>query len=165
VNGYLIKAVKRGKGRFRSFLLTALRNYTFDVQRKDKHIASVGLDSTSTEPSCHQDAERDFNRTWAEELLDRVLADLKRECNRIGKIAHWELFCEWLVEPRLEQDEASMDDLCAKYGLTNAEQGYKIIFRMKERFRKLLRERLRSLVSRNEDIDLETEDFIAAFSN
>ncbi|MCP4454968.1 MAG: sigma-70 family RNA polymerase sigma factor [Planctomycetes bacterium] len=160
----LVRLADRDKGRFRNFLLVALRNYALNVHKKDKHVSSVSLEHPGIEPCCELDAEKSFNRTWAETLLDRVLADLKSECDRKGRAIHWALFHEWLVVPKLEQDKASMDDLCVKHGLANAAQAYKIIFRIKERFRTLLREKLRGLVSTNDDIDMEIGEFIAAFS-
>jgi len=57
-----------------------------------------------------------------------------------------------------------MDDLCTKYDLTSPTQAYKIIFRVKDRFRTLLREKLRSLGSTKDDIDVEIGEFISAFS-
>jgi DNA-directed RNA polymerase specialized sigma24 family protein len=160
----LVRLADRDRGKFRNLLLVALRNYTLNIHKKDKQVSSVSLDHPGIEPHYDQDAEKVFNRAWAETLLDRVLADLKRECDRKGRTIHWTLFHEWLIVPMLEQDKASMDDLCAKYDLANAAQAYKIIFRIKERFRTLLREKLRGLVGTNDDIDVEIGEFIAAFS-
>ena len=75
-----------------------------------------------------------------------------------------ELFREWLIESQVEQDKACMDDLCVKYDLTSTAQAYKIIFRAKQRFRTILRERLHSMVGQVGDVDREIGEFIAAFS-
>ena len=160
----LVRLADRDKGRFRNFLLVALRNYTCNIQKKDKHGSSVSLDHPDVEPRCDRDAEKSFNRVWAENLLDQMLEDLKQECDRKGRSPHWALFHEWLVEPGLEQNKASMEDLCAKHDMANTAQAYKIIFRMKDRFRTLLREKLRGLVSTDEEVDAEIGEFIAAFS-
>ena len=164
IDQQVVRLADRDKGKFRNFLLVALRNYTLNIHKKDKQVSSVSLDHPGIEPCCDQDAEMSFNRAWAETLLDRVLKDLKLECDRKGRTTHWALFHEWLVVPMLEQDKASMKDLCAKYDLANAAQAYKIIFRIKERFRSLLREKLGSLVGTDADIDVEIGEFIAAFS-
>jgi len=57
-----------------------------------------------------------------------------------------------------------MDELCTKHGLTNASQAYKAVFRTKKRLRTLLRERLRHLVDRDDDVGGEIGEFIEAFS-
>ena len=160
----LVQSADRDRGKFRNFLLVALRNYTLNIQQKHKNIHAVRLDTPGIEPSSDQDAERVFNRTWAENLLDEMLEALKQGCDRKGNPSYWELFYEWIVEPRLEQDKARMEDLCVKYGLDNAQQAYKIIFRVKDRFRTLLRDKLCGLVGTNEDIDVEIGEFMAAFS-
>ena len=160
----LIKAADRTKGRFRNFLLVALRNYSINIQKKDKHGATIGLDSPGVDPQSERDAVRLFNRTWAEQVLDRVLEALKQECERKGRQAHWGLFYEWLIESKTDEDKATMEELCAKYDLDTAQQAYKIVCRTKERFRAILRERLRSQVDQDGNIDQEIGEFITAFS-
>ena len=160
----LIKVADRTKGRFRNFLLVALRNYTINIQKRDRHNPAVSLDSPGVDPQSDQDAERLFNRTWAEQVLDRVLEALKQECERKGRQAHWGLFYEWLIEPQGEQDKATMEELCTKYNIDSTQQAYKIVFRTKERFRAILRDRLRNLVGHDGDVDQEIGEFIAAFS-
>lgn len=160
----LLQSADRHRGRFRNFLLVALRNYTINVQRRNKEVSAVALDYAGVDPPSDRDSERDFNRAWAKTVLEEVLADFKQECQRKDRAVHWDLFHAWLVDPGLEQNRASMDELCAKYGLNTTAQAYKIIFRTKQRFRALLRERLRHLVDRDEDVDREIGEFIASFS-
>ncbi len=160
----LVKAVDRTKGRFRNFLLVALRNYSINIQKSDKHGRAIGLDTPGVDPQSELDAEQAFNRTWAEQVLDRVLEALKQECERKGRAAHWGLFYEWLIECKTDQDKATMEELCIKYGMDNTQQAYKVVFRTKERFRAILRGRLRNQVGQNGDIDREIGEFIAAFS-
>ena len=86
------KTADRSKGRFRNLLLVALRNYTINIQKREKHGSSTGLDSPGRKLQSDQDAEKVFNRAWAEQVLDRVLETLKQECERKGRKAHWDLF-------------------------------------------------------------------------
>jgi hypothetical protein len=160
----LIHSADRHRGKFRNFLLVALRNHTVNVQRRNQDVSAVTLDNAGIDPQSDLDSEREFNRAWAKTQLERVLEDLKQECVRKDRTVHWDLFHAWLIEPGLEQDRAGMADLSAKCGLTNTTQAYKIIFRTKERFRSLLRERLRHLVDRDEDVDEEIGEFFKAFS-
>jgi DNA-directed RNA polymerase specialized sigma24 family protein len=160
----LVHSADRHRGKFRNFLLVALRNYTVNVQRRNRDVSAVTLDQAVVDPPSDQNSEREFNRVWAKTVLEQVLADFRQECQRKSRTVHWDLFHAWLVDPGLEKNRSSMDDLCSKYGLTATTQAYKIIFRTKQRFRALLRERLRHLVGRDEDIDGEIGEFVAAFS-
>ena len=160
----LLHLADRHRGKFRNFLLVALRNYTVNVLRRNHEVSAVALDHTGIDPQSDQDSEREFNRAWAKTVLEQVLEDFKQECQRKDRTVYWDLFHTWLIEPGLAEDNAGMQELSTKYGFASTSQAYKVIFRTKQRFRALLRERLRHQVNRDEDVDGEIGEFIAAFS-
>ncbi|MFC1633572.1 RNA polymerase sigma factor [Planctomycetota bacterium] len=158
----LIQKADRTRGRLRNFLLTAVRNYAIIAQRGKR--SYQGLDEKSGKPTKISDPETQFNRAWAEELLQEVLRELKTECSRKGKVVHWQLFQEWLLEPDVEATNVRLADIGARHGVTDPSRAYNMISNIKERFRTILWNHLLPLVDSEEEVDTEIADFINIFS-
>ena len=158
----LIRKADRTRGRLRNFLLTAIKNYAIIAQRGKK--PHQILDEKSEKPTKDSDPETEFNRAWADELLQQVLKDLKTECARKGKAVHWTLFQEWLLKPDVEADNIRLADISIKHGIMNASKAYNMISNIKERFRMILRNHMLCLVDSDEEVDTEIADFIYLFS-
>jgi len=158
----LIQKADRARGRLRNFLLTAVKNYAIIMQRGKR--AQQGLDE-KTEKPIKSDPETEFNRAWADELLQEVLKELKTECSRKGKTIHWQLFHKWLLEPDVEADNVRLADIGVKYGVANASKAYNMISNIKERFRTILRNHLLVLLDSDEEVDAEIANFIDLFSH
>ena len=109
------------------------------------------------------DPEAQFNRAWADELLQEVLAELEQECRNRGKLTHWQLFHEWLFEPQIATNPA-MSELCGKYGVSDPSAAYHMIENIKRRFRAILRARLSQLAGSEDEIEAEIRQFIDIFS-
>jgi len=158
----LIQKADRTRGRLRNFLLTAIKNYAIIIQRGKS--PQQGLDEKAEKPATSSDPEAEFNRAWADGLLQEVLKELKTECSRKGKAVHWRLFHEWLLEPDVEADNVRLADIAAKHGVASASRAYNMISNIKERFRAILRNHLIPLVDSEEEVDAEIADFINIFS-
>ena len=157
-----LERVDRTKGKFRNFLLVAIRNYAINVQKKDKTPSKpVG---EADDLAGIEDPETQFSRAWADELLQQVLKELENECHRRGKTAHWQIFRRWLLEPTIDDDRAQMSSICAEYGVASASQAYNMISKTKMRFRAILRSHLRSFVESDAEVDAEINAFIEIFS-
>jgi len=157
-----IRRADRTKGRFRNFLLVALRNYVINIERKRTSHSTPK--PAGEEPSASDTAEAQFDRAWADALLERTLQELETECRRKGRDEHWKLFREWLLESRVGDGKREMAEVCAKCGLSDAAQGYKTISKLKGRFREILRRHLRTLADTEAEVDLEISEFIKSFS-
>ena len=84
-----LRTVRKEKGRFRSFLLGALKHFLADEQRRAMAIKRgkgqrlIPLEELLTEersemePADPVTAERIYERRWASTLLDRVLSRLE----------------------------------------------------------------------------------------
>jgi hypothetical protein len=158
----LAQKADREKGRFRNFLLRAVHNYAVSVQRADRPYQSFDDDGERVSPRC--DPATEFDRAWADDLLREVLEELELECRQRGKLAHWCIFRDWLLEPEPGHDGQRMDGLCVKHGIADAATAYHMIENVKRRFRVMLRDRLRSLAGSEEEIEAEIHEFIEIFS-
>ena len=157
-----IQKADKVKGRFRTFLLSAIGNYAIDVQRKEKPSQELGEDVQAHGEM--GDPESEFNRTWADELLQEVLEELQTECHKHEKQVHWEVFRVWLLESNLENGRTQMDEICTRYSITNRDRAYNMVANIKGRFRAILRRRLRPLVESDAEVDTEIREFIDIFS-
>ena len=158
----LIQKADRTRGKLRNFLLTAVKNYAMTMQRGKKPQQS--LDQDMERPDNTGNPEVEFNRAWADQLIQEVLQELNQECQRKGKTVHWKLFQEWLLEPDVEAEDLRLVDISAKHGITNAAQAYNMIANIKERFRIILRNHMRLLVDSDAEVEIEIANFLNLFA-
>lgn len=157
----LIGKADRTKGRFRNFLLRSVRNYAISVQRTAK--AHRPLDDDRQDCRSAASPEAEFNRAWADGLLQEVLTNLECECLQRGKDTHWQVFHDWLLDPQVGQSR-SMTDLCQQYGISEPSKAYHMIENVKRRFRTLLHNHLGQVVIDDTDVEAEIREFIDIFS-
>jgi DNA-directed RNA polymerase specialized sigma24 family protein len=151
-----VDAVEPAKGRFRSYLLGAVKHFLSD--QKDRaaavkrgggqihlHIDEHTETSTTVEipdPS-GQVSDTFFDRQWALHIIDRALKQLAQESVSDGKAEYFDAFKPWLVA------EASLSlqaDVGQKLGLS--EGATKVaIHRFRKRFRALVKSEIAQTVS------------------
>ena len=160
------------RGRFRTFLLTAMSRFLsgeWDKQRAQKRGGNVihlplQLDTGETryghEPVDNSTPEQYFERRWALTLLDAVLHRLQAEYEREGR---GDLFAELrstLVGGREHQPYAA---LSAKLEMN--EGAVKVAaHRLRKRYRHLLREEIAETMAESEDVDEELRHLFAVLA-
>lgn len=162
--------VAREKGRFRSFLLAALRHFLANERERGRAKKRGGdaiithLDTASAEtrflrePADPASADRLFDRQWALTLLDRVLDRLRVEQQRAGKLGQFDA-----LKPALLGDKAAggYTELGATLGLS--EGAVKVaVHRLRQRYRELLREEVATTVATTADVEDELQSLFAA---
>lgn len=165
-----LRLADRQRGKFRTFLLTALKNFLASQWRKEQaHKRGggrlpVSLDFASGEsryafePSHELTAERMFERRWALTLLDQAITKLKEEFIASGKA---ELFESLKGSLGGESASASYDEIAARLAMT--EGAVKTAaHRLRRRCRELLRAEIAQTVARDEDIDDELRELFTA---
>lgn len=92
----------REKGRFRTFLKAALRNYLTDVHRGATALRRGGsetvvpLEGASLVPDeAGRTPEEAFDRQWASDVLERALARLQSELVSGGREKYWRAYQEY----------------------------------------------------------------------
>jgi RNA polymerase sigma-70 factor (ECF subfamily) len=157
------------KGKFRSFLLTALKGFLSNErdrgnsQKRGGGQAPLSLDATDTEnrflaePVDESSPEKVFARQWATTLLDQVMVRLGEEYYASGK---QELF------------EAIKEFLSGDQALPYAEVGQRLgmsegtlrvnVHRLRQRFRALLRLEIGNTVNSPAAVDEEIRDLFSA---
>jgi RNA polymerase sigma-70 factor (ECF subfamily) len=166
-----LAAVDRSKGRFRSFLLAAMKHFLANewdrarAQKRGGGIALISIDDAEAEgryahePAEQSTAEQLFDRRWALTLLDQVLARLEEEMARSGKRALFDALKFSLTGARA----AAYEEIARSLGTT--EGALKVaIHRLRDRYRTLLREEIADTVGSAADLDEELHHLFAALS-
>ena len=165
-----LRNVHPDKGRFRSFLLAALRNYLineWDKARAQKRgggqtLFSLDFDSAEsrlgTQPGDSTTAEVVFQRQWALTLLANVQEQLKSSMSGNGRDDLYDALQPHLIgEPGVEK----YTQLADRFGMSEAAVKM-AMSRLRKRYRALLREEIAQTVSSEEEIDDEIRDLFDA---
>jgi DNA-directed RNA polymerase specialized sigma24 family protein len=158
----LVQKADREKGKFRSYLLRAVHNYAVSAVRGDRPCQPLGPAEEARQAG--GDPEVEFNRAWADGLLQEVLRELELECSSRGKQLHWKVFHDWLLGPEGGHEKAAMEQICARYGIPDPSVAYHMIENLKRRFRSILRGRLGQYAESEADVEAEIREFIGIFS-
>ncbi len=170
--GYLADA-DPDRGRFRSFLLTAISRFASKehdkatAQKRGGGRAAVSFDFTDgerryrNEPADNWTPERIFERRWALTLLDRTLARLREEHQAIGKLAQFEELKSFLTG---ESGAPPLRTVAEQLGIT--EGAAKVaVHRLRQKYRELLRAEIAQTLTAQEDIDDELSVLLAALKS
>lgn len=165
-----LDAVRKEKGRLRSYLLTALKHFLVNERQRANAIKRgegkrlLSLDEMREdehgqfEPADPQTAEQIYQRAWANTVLDQVLAHLQEEYNASGSTALFERLKVLLAD---ENDRPSQAEMAAELNMT--ENALKQAFhRFRQHYRQALREEIAHTVSTPGDIEDELRHLIAA---
>ncbi|MBX3418373.1 MAG: sigma-70 family RNA polymerase sigma factor [Pirellulaceae bacterium] len=160
------------RGRFRTFLLSSLKNFRKNADRAQRtqkrggNVRHLGLDFDSAgsqwtnEPFHTQTADRLFDRKWALQMIERSIERLEaasRERNR------HELFAR--IKPLLAgaDGEETYQAIAEEFGITAG--AIKVaVHRWREQLRETIRREIRDTVLDEQDVDSELDYLIAAMS-
>jgi RNA polymerase sigma-70 factor (ECF subfamily) len=158
------------KGKFRSFLLAALKHYLSNEWARAKTLKRGGghtvlpLDALAAEtrylhePQDLDTPERLFERRWTLTLLDQVLQRLAEEYRAAGKQALFEQ-----LQGCLTGDRNTLPYAQIGVELGMAEGAVKVaVHRLRQRYRGVLREEIAQTVADPAEIDDEIRQLFAA---
>lgn len=157
------------RGRFRSYILTCLKNFVKNYERNKKAKGRepskpfISIDQNQTDDVdlklFHTKTPEDsFNTAWIRQLLMRVLKALEDECIDTGRQQHYELFQQRIIQPILEGiPQPPIKDLIEDVDLTQ-KQANNCVVTARRAFQRLLRAEIKMYASSEEEIDLEIKD-------
>ena len=164
-----LDAVRKEKGRLRSFLLGGLKYFLANEERRamaikrgrgQRLIPSDEFradDRLEMEPADPMTAEMIYERRWALTVLERVLSRLKDEYRSAGNTALFDSLKELLPD---EPGWPSQAEIGARLGMTeNAVR--QAFYRFRQRYQSLLREEIAHTVATPGDIEDELRHLIA----
>jgi RNA polymerase sigma-70 factor (ECF subfamily) len=164
-----LSAVRKEKGRLRSFLLGGLKYFLANEERRTMAVKRgkgqrpVPLEDLCVseriemEPTDPVTAEMIYERRWALTVLERVLSQLKDEYQAADNAALFDSLKELLPD---EPGSSSQAEIAARLGMTeNAVR--QAFYRFRQRYQSLLREEIANTVATPGDIEDELRHLIA----
>lgn len=167
-----LHAVDSERGRFRSYLAGAMRNFLSDTRDRDRALKRGGrvthvpleLDFEDGErrfralPSPDPDPERLFDRQWARTVLDRVLDRLRGDHDRAGQLERYEVLIDHVVGPMSGEGYSG-----AASKLRISEGAAKVAaHRLRSRYLEALREEIADTVADSTEVDAEIRYLLRA---
>jgi RNA polymerase sigma-70 factor (ECF subfamily) len=148
LEGDSIGGADRSQGRFRSYLLGAVKHFTAHVRESEQRLRrGGGVRPLSIDESLPDSPpmnvpddeslspEAAFDRQWAITVLSRAMEALQRECAAEGKAALLDRLRPWLLGESVHGDQA---DLAHSLGMSAG--ALKVtVHRMRHRFRRLVK--------------------------
>lgn len=166
-----LAAVRREKGKFRSFLLASLNHYLSDEwdrarAQKRGHGRVISLDANlaeerfSHEPADALTPEKLFEKKWAMTLLESVVQKLRGEHESAGKGA---LFTALKFSIAGDPGAESYAELASQLGMSETTLRV-TIHRLRQRYRQLLRDEIARTVASEAEVDGEIRHLFAALA-
>ena len=165
LRGNWLQKADPARGRFRSLLLKSLQNFLNDAvdrsnsRKRGGHISFISWDvwiaetpsqlSLGWEARSSWPAERLFDAAWAATMVQRALRRLCEECERKGRRQVFEMLSTYLSA---ERDDLSYATLARKLHVSGS-LVRKLVYRMRQRFRMLLREEVRQTLEDPTEVD------------
>lgn len=162
-------AVRKEKGRLRSYLLTSLKHFLVSEHRRTVTVKRgkgqqpvpweelVAVGRAELEPADHLSADRIYERRWALTLMDQVLRRLRQEYAMAGNAELFDLLKQLLPD---EPGAPSRAEIAAQLGMTdNALR--QAFHRFRHRYQLLLREEISHTVAVASDVEDELRHLIA----
>ena len=157
-----------GRGRFRSYLLGAMKHYLANewhraqTQKRGGQVRFIEWDALDPEARYagtskrSDDPEHLFDREWALETIDGALQALRDEMARAGKGEQFDALKGSLTG----EEESPREEIAAR--LRMKEGAVKVaVHRLRQRYRKLLRAAIAETVSNEADLDDEMRYLVA----
>ena len=167
-----LDSVDPQKGRLRTFLIVALKNFMRNewrrenAQRRGGGQARIAFDTVfgesalAADPAPALSPDADFDRQWAMTLLDLTLTRLRNEFAKAGRPDDFEILKTSLTATHGNMDYAGM---AARLNTTTGATRV-AIHRLRKRFREIYREEISRTLSDQSDIDGELRHLAAALS-
>jgi DNA-directed RNA polymerase specialized sigma24 family protein len=162
----LISQADQRRGKFRTFLLTALNRYYFNAIRDSKakkrspnggQVVEAGEQAAMI--AVTDTPSREFDVRWARGVIDEAMNQMRRECQRSDQPAAWGLFESRVVRPLMKNEPAaSYEELVARFDLKSPAQASNLLVTAKRMFARSLRAVVGEYAREPEEIEEELAD-------
>lgn len=166
-----LRPVDRNKGRFRAFMLTALKRLMANEWDKhsakkrggDRSVVSIDFGRAERlfrdERSTALTAEQHFDRAWVRSLLDHVFEQLRSEFERDDKAEQFQMLREFITPGG---NPAAMAEVSVRLMLSEGAARV-AVHRLRKRFRQVLREQVAQTVADLAEVEDEIRSLFTAF--
>jgi RNA polymerase sigma-70 factor (ECF subfamily) len=170
----ILSHADRERGKFRTFLCTALDRYLISQTRMDRARkrmpgpeaggtgtgpAIADIDTTPEQPADATTPGDSFDVAWARQLIDRAVTLMQAECESGGRKDLWELFDLRVLGPTLRGTEPPpYEDLLARTGATSPLKLSNLLVTAKRMYVRILRNVISEYARDESEVDEEMRD-------
>jgi RNA polymerase sigma factor (sigma-70 family) len=174
LEGHLLQRADPNRGRFRSLLLKALKDFLNDARDKkrarkrggdvqfirwDEWMAEMPSQlSISARESEGWPPEKVFDVRWAATVVERALSRLGEECERKGRRRVFDVLSSCLAA---EREDVSYTSFSKALGIPETAVK-RLVHQLRKRYRSLLREEVAETVEKPDEVDDELRYLCAA---
>ncbi len=168
-----LKSAQEQKGKFRTFLLVALKRFLANdwdrrhAQKRGGFAPVISIDEAwaesrfAAEPVAEGQPDQQFDRQWAMTLLDQTMKRLEEEYVSTGRAKLFQALRGLLVK---EASALPYAEVAA--GLRLTEAAVKMaVHRLRGRYREILKEEIAATVSSPEEVEAEIQHLFSAFAS
>jgi len=176
LDGHLLERADPHRGRFRSLLLKALKDFLNDARDRkrarkrggdvqfihwDEWMAELPSQfSISAKESDGWPADKVFDVRWAATVVERALSRLGDECERKGRRRVFDVLSSCLAA---EREDVSYLSFSKALGVPESAVK-RLVHQLRKRYRSLLRDEVAETVEKAEDVDDELRYLCAALA-
>ncbi len=163
------------RGKFRSYLITALKRFVIDQYRSvhgrdgQRAVMFIPRDQdlfNSVELDERDDPAGAFDRQWATTVLSEAIQRVEASCRDMGLLHQWTAFEERILQPVMHGCEPTpIEELKARCGVQQSQEIYSMLQTVKRKVDRELRNVVEETVTRPEDVDreiLELRQYLSA---
>jgi RNA polymerase sigma-70 factor (ECF subfamily) len=165
--GKSLGGAERGRGRFRSYILGAVKHFLADhrekanAEKRGGGVENIPLDTATSAGlslPAQPDDDRRFDRQWALTIIARALDVISAELRDAGKAAQFLVLKPWLMG-----DGGAQSAAAAQLGMS--ESAVKVaIHRLRQRFRQAVKAEISHTVPAESDVDDELRHLVAVLA-
>lgn len=165
LEGELLRHADRARGKFRTFLLTALDRYAVSRFRKEQAArrhpgegAMMALDDVADwkEDEAATPRSAAFDIAWVREVIHETLRRVEDECRTSGRDKYWKIFEARVANPILHGEPAESYELIVnRLGFDTPMRASNALITVKRMFERQFRAVIREYVG--DDAEVETE--------
>lgn len=171
LEGELLGRADRDRGKFRTFLLTALDRYAISQFRKEQAArrspgegAMMALDDIAdrVEDEAATPRTSAFDLAWIREIIRETLRRVEKECTESGRENYWRIFEARVADPILHgAAPESYDQIVGRLGFATPMQASNALITVKRMFERQFRAVIREYVGDENEVEEEIRELNA----
>ena len=158
----ILDSADRDRGRFRTFLLTALDRFVLnrlraaETQRRRPRKGFVSIDDVGLEECGTEETSDPFATFWTAQVVREVLKEMERECDEKGVSTRWLVFKSQVVDPIFhDQERESQLLLAERLGLRSRTVVSNTLLTAKRMYQRILNRVVADYSGDQDQVDLE----------
>ncbi len=143
------------RGSFRTFLLASIKNFLRDYQKyksaakRGGMVKSIPIENVDV-PAAGSDPEKEFNRSWAQQILTNALNKLEQDCVIRARGQVFKVFKEYCLESGGES-KPSYSGIADKLGISISDVT-NYLFEARRELKRILEDKIKEYTANGYDV-------------